>query len=315
MCQGRRVSESQPESAPESLRDRTFRDRSLKDSRFVSCDLSGVVVRGSLVADMELDSPWLIESGGRLLVNGVDVVPMVDAELNRRFPGRQLRLAIDPAGLRSAWAAIEQTWAATLEEAQAMPPGTVDVSVDQEWSVAQTLRHLVMATDTWLGRAILGLEHPYHPAGLQNDDGDSAAFSASDFSADDPTFAEVLDARASRQAMVRDYLADVTPEVLTRVPQESRTRPSTTRPCSRASTRSSRRSGSTTATPTATSTPSARQAPPSATNDRLEQHRSVHCGMDDGGPGHARRLAGRRHGGHGGGGAAVVVLWNWSVPS
>ncbi|WP_372430404.1 hypothetical protein [Janibacter melonis] len=46
-----------------------------------------------------------------------------------------------------------------------MPAGTVDASVDDEWSFAQTLRHLVMATDTWLGRAVLGLDQPYHPLG------------------------------------------------------------------------------------------------------------------------------------------------------
>src|SRR5690606_34008698 len=112
----------------------------------------------------EVDSPWLLE-GGSLVVNGVDVVPLVDAELDRRFPGRSLRTATDPAGLREAWAAVERTWAATLGRVAAMPPGTVDVSVDGEWSFAQTLRHLVMATDTWLRRAVLGVADPYHPAG------------------------------------------------------------------------------------------------------------------------------------------------------
>ena len=92
---------------------------------------------------------------GVLLVNGVDVTAYVEAELNRRFPGRAERQAGDPDGLRAAWAALERTWAATLERVAAMPPGTVDVSVDGEWSFAQTLRHLVMATDVWLGRAVL----------------------------------------------------------------------------------------------------------------------------------------------------------------
>jgi len=36
-----------------------------------------------------------------------------------------------------------------------MPPGTVDRRVGGEWSFAQTLRHLVMATDTWLGKPVL----------------------------------------------------------------------------------------------------------------------------------------------------------------
>jgi hypothetical protein len=198
----------------EVLRDRTFRSRSLRGSRFVDCDLGEVVVRGSDVAGMEIDSPWLLEGDSSLVVNGVDVVPLVEAELSRRFPGRELRVAEDPSGLRAAWAALESTWAATLDRATSMPSGTVDASVDGEWSFAQTLRHLVMATDTWLGRAVLEREQPYHPAGLPNDDGDSAAYDERDFSPTAPSFEEVLAARSDRQAMVRDYLSDVTPEVL-----------------------------------------------------------------------------------------------------
>jgi len=76
------------DSQPESLHHRTFRNRSLRESRFIGCDLSQVVIRGSDVGGMEVDSPWLLEGGAGLLVNGVDVVPLVDAELNRRFPGR-----------------------------------------------------------------------------------------------------------------------------------------------------------------------------------------------------------------------------------
>jgi hypothetical protein len=115
---------------------------------------------------MEIDSPWLMEGGSTVLVNGVDVVPLVDAHLNTRFPGRSLRGAADPEGLRAAWSALETTWASTLDRAVAMPIGTVEASVDGEWSLSQTLRHLVMATDTWLGRAIHQQQDPYHPAGL-----------------------------------------------------------------------------------------------------------------------------------------------------
>ncbi len=46
----------------------------------------------------------------------------------------------------------------------AEPAGTVDVSVDGEWSFAQTLRHLVLATDMWLGRAVLQIEKSFHPS-------------------------------------------------------------------------------------------------------------------------------------------------------
>jgi hypothetical protein len=217
------VTESQTTSETESLPDSrtdsptgslvgtTFRNRSLREARFVSCDLSGVIVRGSDVARMEIDSPWLLEDGGRLLVNGVDVVPFVDAELNRRFPGRESRAASDPEGLRSAWASVERAWAITLDRAAAMPPGSVDATVDGEWSLAQTLRHLVMATDVWLGKAVLEREQPYHPAGLPNDDHDTDAYDESAFSVVIPSFEEVMDARTGRQAMVRDFITGLTP--------------------------------------------------------------------------------------------------------
>jgi hypothetical protein len=204
---GERPPGSRSEAQPESLSGRTFRNRDVRGARFIGCDLTGVVVRGSEVAGMEVDSPWLVEEGGPLLVNGVDVVPFVDAELNRRFPGRASRRAADPEGLRAAWAAVEAAWSATLDRASSMPAGTVDASIDGEWSLAQTLRHLVMATDVWLGRAILEKEQPYHPAGLPNDDHDSDAYDASVFALASPSFEEVLEARAGRQAMVRDVIA------------------------------------------------------------------------------------------------------------
>ena len=56
--------------------------------------------------------------------------------------------------------------------------------------------------------------HPYHRAGLPNDGDDSAAYDRSDFATDTPPLAEVLAARVDRQAMVRDFIASVTPQEL-----------------------------------------------------------------------------------------------------
>ena len=191
-----------------------FADANLRGARFVRADLSGVVMRGVDVQGAEIDAPWLLEGDSSLVVNGVDVVPFVDAELNRRFPGRADRRAGDPDGLRAAWAALERAWAATLERAEAMPPGTVDVSVGGEWSFAQTLRHLVMATDTWLGRAILGVEQPFHPLGQPNVEYETDGHDMSVFATVTPTYAEVIRVRADHVAMVRDFLATITPDDL-----------------------------------------------------------------------------------------------------
>src|SRR3954451_161888 len=95
----------------DDLRGAQFVDTDLLGARFVGADLSGVVMRGVQVDGADIDAPWLLSGRASLLVNGVDVAPFVEAELNRRFPGRSQQRAEDPAGLRAAWAALERTWA------------------------------------------------------------------------------------------------------------------------------------------------------------------------------------------------------------
>ena len=194
-----------------------FTDADLRGVRFSRSLLSGAVLRGVDVTGAEIDAPWLNEPGGSLWVNGVDVAPLVDAELNRRFPGRADRRAGDPEGLRAAWVAVERTWTATLERVAGMPAGTVEVSVDDEWSFSQTLRHLVMATDVWLRQAVLEVDQPYHPIGQPFAEYETDGYDLSVFSTTPPSYAEVLEARAGRVAMVRDFLAAVTPDELTGV--------------------------------------------------------------------------------------------------
>ena len=194
------------------LRGAEFLEADLRGARFVGSDLSAAVMRGVTVDGADIDAPWLLDGDGVLIVNGVDVAPLVEAELNRRFPGRGQRRAEDPDDLRAAWAALEGTWAATLERVGAMTPGTVDVSVDGEWSFAQTLRHLVLATDAWLGRAVLGIDEPFSPIGQTS--GGEDGLDTSMFTPGTPAYEEVLEVRAGRVGMVRDFLATVTPDEL-----------------------------------------------------------------------------------------------------
>jgi hypothetical protein len=181
-----------------------FVDRDLRGARFVECDLSGVVMRGVEIAGMDIDAPWLSEGGG-LRVNGVDVTALVEQELDRRFPGRSERRANSPAALREAWTTVDHAWDAAIERAAALPAGSVDVRIDDEWSFAETLRHLVHAIDVWLGKGVLGVEEvDFHTLGLGH--GSSVPEARS--------YDDVLAARADRAAMVHDFLATVTDETL-----------------------------------------------------------------------------------------------------
>jgi hypothetical protein len=201
----------------DELENALFRGANLRGARFVESDLSGVVMRGIDIADADIDAPWISEGESSLWVNGVDVAPFVETELNRRFPGRAERRAQDPEGLREAWASIERTWAATLDRVAGMPADTVDVSVNGEWSFAQTLRHLVHATDMWLGKAVLELDQPFHPIGQADSSAEGDGERTSLLSDDVPSYAEVLEVRAGHVAMVRDFLAAATPEQLDEV--------------------------------------------------------------------------------------------------
>jgi hypothetical protein len=187
----------------DDLSGKVFSDTNLRGATFVESDLSGVVIRGCDVEGMEIDAPWL-RFGRPVTVNGVDIGPYVEAELNRRFPGREEQEASSPEGLAAAWAKVEAAWASAVERAAAMPPGTVDERVAGEWSFAQTMRHLAMATDKWLGgaRGSIDLSHPLGLNYAQDDTGEP------------PPYDDVLVFRADRQRQVREFIAAATPELL-----------------------------------------------------------------------------------------------------
>jgi hypothetical protein len=187
----------------DDLSGKVFADTNLRGAKFVESDLAGVVIRGCDVEGMEIDAPWL-RFGKPMTVNGVDVGPYVEAELNKRFPGREEQTAESPEGLAAAWAHVEAAWASAVARAAAMPEGTVDQSVDGEWSFAQTLRHLALATDKWLGGARGSIDMS-HPLGLNHAAVDTGT---------PPPYDDVLAFRADRQAQVRSFIAAATPELL-----------------------------------------------------------------------------------------------------
>ena len=59
-----------------------FHDVDLTNARFHLVDLTGVMIRGAALVNVDLSGEI-----NNLRVTGVDVVPLVEAELNRRLPG------------------------------------------------------------------------------------------------------------------------------------------------------------------------------------------------------------------------------------
>jgi hypothetical protein len=138
-----------------------FRDTDLTSARFQEIDMTGVVMRGVEMHNVSIDG-WI----DNVTVNGVNIGPLVEAELDRRYPDRPKMRPTDPAGFREAWDIVERMWDQTVERARRLPPELLHESVDGEWSFTETLRHLTFATDAWVRRAILGDPAPWDPLGL-----------------------------------------------------------------------------------------------------------------------------------------------------
>jgi uncharacterized protein YjbI with pentapeptide repeats len=185
-----------------------FHDVDLTGAHFRLVDLTGARIRGAALVNVDISG----EISG-LWVNGVDVVPLVEAELNRRYPDRAKMRPADADGFREAWEILERLWQQTVGRARGMPPELLHERAGGEWSFIETLRHLVFATDAWVSRAILGDPSPWDPLDLPHDEMPAEPGVPRDHAAR-PSLDQVLALRADRIATVRRVIADLTDERL-----------------------------------------------------------------------------------------------------
>lgn len=202
----------------EQYRGARFDVADLRGARFTDCDMTGVTIRDCWLANVSI-SGYL----SNVTVNGVNVTDFVNAELDRRHPERvQLREGQTADDVRAIWGTIERLWAQAGERARQLPAAALDQHVNDEWSFAQTLRHLVFITDAWASRTVLDEEMPYHRLGLPQSwypAADAAALGI-DLSAR-PGYADILAARADRMAVMRRIVAGLTDANLGRLCQRS----------------------------------------------------------------------------------------------
>ena len=204
----RRVDLSRARFERVNLTGAEFRSCDLVDVRLRGVELNRVSIRGSELVDVDIYGEI-----GRLTVNGVDVGPLVEAELDRRDPDRPKMRPADPAGFREAWDLVERLWAGTVERARRLDPALLHESVDDEWSFIETQRHLVFATDAWVRRAILGDPSPWDPLDLPWDEMEDTPGVPRD-RAVRPSLDEVLALRRDRMATVREFVDGLTVERL-----------------------------------------------------------------------------------------------------
>ena len=196
-----------------SFRGDRFTGTDFSGSTWRDCDLRGVKVVDSWLTDVAVSG--LVE---RFVVNDVDVAPYVEGELDRRHPERvqvrEMRTADDN---RAAWDTVERLWADTLDRARHLPEPARQQRVDDEWSLVETLRHLVFVVDAWASRTVLDEPRPYHPLGYPHSSHPPA--DAADIGLDlgaTPGFDEVVEVHLDRLAVVRGIVDGLTDAELER---------------------------------------------------------------------------------------------------
>src|SRR5262249_44175624 len=202
----------------EELRGARFEAADLRGARFTNCDLTSVTTRDGWLVNVSI-SGYL----SNVTINGVDVTDFVSTELDRRHPERvQFRDGQTADDVRAIWDTIERLWAQAVERAGRLPAAALTQQVNEEWSFAQTLRHLVFITDAWASRTVQDEERPYPPLDVPqgwSPPSDAAALGI-DLTAQ-PGYAEILAARADRMAVMRRIVAGLTDDGLGRLCQRA----------------------------------------------------------------------------------------------
>lgn len=183
----------------------TFDGATIRHSSF-----QRVVMRGVEFVDTTIDGE--IQN---LVINGVDVAPLVEAELDRHYPDRPKFRPTTADGFRAAWDLNGRLWAATIDRARGLDPELLHRSVSGEWSFIQTLRHLAFASESWVGRCVLGDPKPWHPLSLPWDQMAPREGVPGDRDAR-PALDEALALRHNAMNLVRRAVDDLTDEQLDR---------------------------------------------------------------------------------------------------
>ncbi|MCW2764966.1 MAG: hypothetical protein JWO11_925 [Nocardioides sp.] len=176
----------------------------LNDSTIQNADLYRVTMQGVEVVDTTISGEIK-----NLVINGVDVAPLIEAELDRRHPDRPKFRPTTADGFREAWDLNTRLWEATLARARRLDPEQLHESVNGEWSFIQTLRHLAFASESWVGRCLLDDPSPWHPLSLPWDQMRPTPGVPHDREAR-PSLDEALELRHQAMALVRGVVDGLT---------------------------------------------------------------------------------------------------------
>jgi hypothetical protein len=172
--------------------------------------LHNINFENARVQEANLDGSSFSGYVGSMKVNGFVIWPLIEAELTRLHPEYPKLKVADVASCREALEIVLSQLDATFARARALPEAKRRERVDDEWSVIETVRHLVYVIDKWLTFIIEGGDDATDPIALPN-----TADAPIDPNAD-PSFDEAAAAWRDRRAHLEAYVGELSSDELER---------------------------------------------------------------------------------------------------
>jgi hypothetical protein len=179
----------------------TFRDTDFSDSTFFHVFLKNVSIDGEI---------------NNLVINGVDVTEYVNQH-DRWWPLRNNLSPTTKDGFVESWNTLSVEWRKMLENVSTAQPSVVHQSVNGEWSLSQTLRHLIFAMDKWFMLPIFGATS-FTPIGLPNSSSQARPWPGLDLNKQ-PDFEEIVATRLNQHQKFHNFISEMLiqdlPEIVT----------------------------------------------------------------------------------------------------
>ena len=158
----------------------TFRDADFSESNFFHVFLKNTSIDGEIE---------------HLVINGVDVTEYVNQH-DRWWPLRNNLSPSSMEGIVESWNVLCAEWNTLLADVSNAEASVVNQSVNGEWTLSETFRHLIFAMDKWFMLPLLG-QPTFSVIGLPNTSSQERLWSGLQLDAT-PDFETVLEARAAQ---------------------------------------------------------------------------------------------------------------------
>ncbi len=172
------------------------------------------MIRGAWLQRVEIDG--YIDD---VMINGVDVGPLIEAELDRRDPDRMLVRPTDADGFPARLGVVVRRWDTAVQRARALPEGPAARArrrrvVLHRDPATPRLRHRRLGV-----AAVLGDPAPYPALGLAHSEMPDDTPAVPHDADARPSVDEILAVRSERMATVERVLRELTDERLERMTQ------------------------------------------------------------------------------------------------